>query len=83
MLQHTKRQVELFEMNCFSMFVCYFSYCISFADCPDGITNIQAASGSIAYPGSSSTYGENQRKCWKIIVPDTEIYSGIGIYYNM
>ncbi|XP_074620947.1 tolloid-like protein 2 [Acropora palmata] len=52
-------------------------------DCPDGITNIQAASGSIAYPGSSSTYGENQTKCWRIVVPDTEIYSGIGIYYNM
>ena len=30
MLQHTKHQVELFEMHCFTMFitdvVCYFSY---------------------------------------------------------
>ena len=29
MLQHTKRQVELFEMNCFSMFVCYFFLIVS------------------------------------------------------
>ena len=83
MLQHMKRRVELFEMNCFSMFVYYFSDCVSFTDCPDGITNIQAASGSIAYPGSSNTYGENQKKCWRIVVPGAEIYSGIGIYYNM
>lgn len=51
-------------------------------DCPDGITNIKAASGSIAFPGSSSTYGENQKKCWRIEVPDAEIYRGIGIFYN-
>ena len=29
MLQHTKHQVELFEMNCFSMFVCYFFLIVS------------------------------------------------------
>lgn len=49
-------------------------------DCPSGITNITAAMGQIAYPGSSSDYGANEIKCWKIQVPDG--YDGIGIYYH-
>ena len=65
--------------NVYRRLVCY----LSLTDCPDGIVNITKASGSIAYPESSSTYGENQTKCWKIVVPDAEIYRGIGIYYNM
>ena len=65
-----------------SVFEKILFYCISFTDCPDGIVNIQAASGSIAYPESSNTYGENKKKCWRIAVPDAEIYRGIGIFYN-
>ena len=51
------------------------------ADCPNGIKEIKAASGQIAYPESSSNYGVNETKCWKIQVPD--IYEGIGIYFHL
>ena len=60
----------------------YFVYIIFFStDCPNGITNITTAMGQIAYPGSSSSYGVNETKCWKIQVPD--IYEGIGIYFHL
>jgi len=38
--------------------------------CPDGITNITASKGVIAYP-ESGTYGINETKCWRIEVPET------------
>ena len=39
-------------------------------DCPNGITNITASSGSVIYP-TSGNYGVNETKCWIIEVPDT------------
>ena len=42
--------------------------------CPNGITNITASKGVIAYP-ESGTYGINETKCWRIEVP--EGYRGI------
>ena len=42
--------------------------------CPNGITNITASKGVIAYP-ESGTYGVNETKCWMIEVPET--YRGI------
>lgn len=42
--------------------------------CPNGITNITASTGVIAYP-QSGTYGINETKCWRIEVPET--YRGI------
>ncbi|XP_078369750.1 bone morphogenetic protein 1-like [Oculina patagonica] len=47
--------------------------------CPNGITNITASSGVLAYPNSGD-YGINETKCWKIEVPDT--YKGIYYIYN-
>lgn len=47
--------------------------------CPNGITNIKASSGVLAYP-SSGDYGINETKCWKIEVPDT--YKGIYYSFN-
>ncbi|KAL9973406.1 hypothetical protein ACROYT_G019862 [Oculina patagonica] len=47
--------------------------------CPNGITNITASSGVLAYP-TSGDYGINETKCWKIEVPDT--YEGIHYIYN-
>ena len=42
--------------------------------CPNGITNITASKGVIAYP-QSGTYGINETKCWRIEVPET--YRGV------
>lgn len=47
--------------------------------CPDGITNITASSGILAYP-SSGDYGINETKCWGIEVPET--YRGIYYTFN-
>lgn len=47
--------------------------------CPNGITNITASSGILAYP-SSGDYGINETKCWGIEVPDT--YRGIYYTFN-
>ncbi|CAH3113939.1 unnamed protein product [Pocillopora meandrina] len=46
--------------------------------CPNGITNITAASGSLKYP-TSGNYGVNEIKCWKIEIPD--IYNNIRIQF--
>ena len=58
----------------------FISFLSPSTDCPNGIVNITAATGQIAFPESSSDYGVNETKCWRIQVPD--VYEGIGIYYN-
>lgn len=47
--------------------------------CPNGITNITASTGFVAYP-ESGTYGVNETKCWMIEVPET--YRGIYWTYS-
>ena len=56
-----------------------FSRCLFFAVCPNGITNITASSGVLAYPNSGD-YGINETKCWGIEVPET--YEAIYYTYN-
>jgi len=69
-------EISLTNWSILSVMFIFFSI-----DCPNGITNIKAATGQIAHPGSSINYGVNETKCWKIQVPD--VYEGIGIYYHV